>query len=81
MSLFLQIHQCFRDRIQLLLASTDGISNSSDLFQIEALQLSNKFYEVDWNVKLKKHLTYFLIVLALDMHRTGISDITEISKN
>ena len=76
-----QIHQCFRDRIQLLLVGADETSNSSDLLQIEALQLSNKFYKVDWNVKLKKHSTYFLTVLALDMYRTGISDITEISKN
>uniref|UniRef100_A0A1X7TED5 NIDO domain-containing protein n=1 Tax=Amphimedon queenslandica TaxID=400682 RepID=A0A1X7TED5_AMPQE len=74
-----QIHQCFNNEIQLLLAGTNGFNTSHPL-DINSLQYIDEFYIVHWNIKLNRNSLYYLTVSAIGTYETSTSDVTEISK-
>uniref|UniRef100_A0A1X7U2M9 NIDO domain-containing protein n=1 Tax=Amphimedon queenslandica TaxID=400682 RepID=A0A1X7U2M9_AMPQE len=74
-----QIHQCFNNDIQLLLAGANSF-NTTDPMDIDSLQYIDEFYIVHWNIKLNRNSLYYLTVSAIGTYGTSSSDLTEISR-
>ena len=63
----------------MALAEASGGYKTSEPMDIKSIH-NDQFYTVNWNIKLNKHLLYYLTITATDTYENSKSVLTLISK-